>query len=1065
MNNEFIGWTLKRMSLLNWGGFIKDDFDLVSDNVLITAPNGTGKTALFDAYSICISGGKNTEIDNTEGKDKRTIQGYILGAYQGGKIREQAVSYISLLFKKHHSQDSIAVVLRLASREGDTSNELNSMIILNKDIKTDNFLKDNKPMDWDTFRDSLQINPKPKTYTENSKSDFRKELFSLFSPINKPIAFTHYQKLLNMMKNGVKGDFNIENFIRKFIVEDDHINFGTVRDDIKDMKRNMEQTICFYEFSKKIISLEDIHNNYKKECISLDVAEKNYQHYNNIIRLKNIFESEIKKDKLLIEQLKQKEYIQELKDRLEQLISENALLKNNDISINIKQLELDIKNHEQIINKVKNEIIEVQQILDRDSKILQLIDLEYQTTTTEDIESKKDEIRDYLIENKNCIKNEIKTLEDILEDIKQLESGRQSMSIARKKADNFSEICQNKNIKVAPLYTLIDSVDKGYNLALETFMGNMRFTIIPETMNDYNQAKNLLSDPSLIIALPCKDDGAKDNSMAKHIHTTHNMAKSYLNYKLGRIMEMNGEDKEGDNTLSLKIDSHGMINRFQGRELKKMMPLANKDLILGQMTKEERANRIQTLKSEQQNKETIIATLNNDYINANNIMENLIKITLDLPSVSNMQDKIKNEEDKIKQCQDDIIRLNADTDIQEKIKNNEEIIRKNKIEILTQENNLQKISENIGNETTKLTSLKTEFVNSDIVLLDTNRNNDDFMKNYYEEHKNITISINDIDKMKKAIDKMKKDKISIARNINQFCQENNSYDNLQEIGGRINTATFSGDEYLDKELSNVWKQKNMQNRELLQEYALLIPQLETNMQNLLKDQYFNKVKEMIDSLSRNIRNINRKINNIVLHDATYSFSFTPRNERKKWVDTINSTCGIGEFSEDEKDIVNQISNIMQNGDNDEVLNPLNWFNYDIKVTTKGQTMPLAKWKGGGSGGMKAVPGYVALLGAMSNTVFFPRSNEAGPVVLFIDEAMEHIDSDNSSGIVDMYKQGGLQTIYLTNSSNFPSESVSQVIRMKARDNKTVKVHNTYVHEAVKEIAKKTKTTYLQDNLL
>lgn len=1058
--SDFFGWCVKRISLVNWGGFVNNDFELSQDNILITAPNGTGKTAIFDAYSVCVGGGRSKDVDQSRDKHSRTVKGYVLGTFQDGSIRPNgAISYISVLFHKQKTTDMVAAILRIEAHPNDENVILNGMTVLDTDISTKNFLDvDNKPMDWDDFRDSMKIAKKPpETFSQSNYSLFRKHLMSVFAPSEQPIEFSHYQKLLTMMKNGVNKDFNPEEFIKNFVVDRNKIDLGDIREKIKDMQYNLDMNICFQQFSNQVVELKDIHEELKESIKTKSKLIKDIEHKKNVSLLKNLFSSKKEIESLQEQKDMQEKLFFNIESEIENLSALLITLENSESAHIIKNKTKEVNDIKHNIEQIETKRANVIKNIEYYNVILNALNLNYQDLTKDLMDSKQDELQGVLTSKNAEIQDRKKMLSEKERNINELQNNGKTLPKVGLDANKFSKMCAEKGIKVTPLYKLIDSVDEKYSLCIETFLNNRRFILIPGSYDDYESAKKLLSNNGLKIALPAKDKGCKPESMAEYIHTTDKDAKSYINYTLGNVMKMSGEDKENDNTLSVNIDSNGQIRRFLGRELSKLYPMPDYNFVLGQITEDTRKKRLSILIDEKEQMTQSLLILEQEYNNDKRVMNEFIKIDIGLPDIDNMKNELMALNEQYNDLKHELDVLKSNNDVHEKAvkirhKKDNATLEKNKLKI-TIDNLMDKISRNKQNaETCHDEFMNNKLINSMNVTVD-----DAFMSEYYEQHKDISFLPSDMDAIESKIKKLSGRKRSSASEINIFCQKNNQYNNLQDIGIKIFNATNGHDDaYFEETLENIFNEENMKNRGISNDFAEQIPKWKDKLNDMVRDQYLKKVKDIMDNLNRNIKTVNSSIKNVELHNAIYQFSVFPKSERKKWIDSIEEIFGLNMISNDESPIVEQISNLIIKGDNDEILNPLNWYNYDIKVTSNGVTKSLEKWKGVGSGGMKAAPGYIALLGAMRNTVFF-KKNEAGPLVLFIDEAMEAIDSETSSNIVDMYKQAGLQVVYLTNSSNFPSESVSQVIKMRQRQDKTVNVHNTYVHEPVKEMVKKTKS--------
>lgn len=1090
---SFFGWTLSRISFVNWSGFIINDIDLSHENALITAPNGTGKTALFDGMAVCVGGGESFDVrasnslsylNGRSKKNGRTPLAYILGTYQGGIMRETAVGFIGLTYENRAKGKKVSIIVRMTGRHGDEKlSEQNSMIVVGSDVSTKDFVNDeNVPFDWDVFRDYMKakinkINESDiKTFSSSNKNDFRKTFFNLITPKGTNITYRRYQKLLNMMKQGVASNEELKggSFIRNHIIdtgEDTKIDLGESKNIIFKYKEQIKYKSAFHDFCTSVFAFMEMFEEKNNLNEELEIKTKEMLHTKNTNILKNMFHIE----SVHSETIKQKQQVDEIISKNEEeqkrLFEKNVELKNCEIARIINEQKTKLKEINNSILYKEKDFSNASDKISNDTSILNLIGLDYKDTSQEQLDLKISELENNFGNSQLELNQKTEELKDVRNNIQELKNGQRVSYPILKDAEIIHRQYIENGIKATPLYKLVDNIDEKYSLAIESFLGNRRFAMIPETMDDYYKAKNILSHDHIIIVHPEVSGVAEQYSLANYIDTSNPKAKSFLNNTLGKLFPSNedGSDTIGDNTIGLVANKYNKLSRFSRFYNHNIHCVRRDQFVFGKRTLEQTNQIIIDLTEKMNQLLKDISHLKTQISNNNTLRKKLENIVLG-SSIEQIESELKRLKIKQNEVEKEITELQNNNDIFEEINKNEKYIFELENLIKENRNKNEKIISEIGKMEERIENLRLEFSNSSVVEYEKINNDDniikvpnkDFEKSYYKKYQKYNVTDNDI---KKINDDIKQNAERTRKHKNKMISDNNQsyrqFPNLYEECDRIIRASDDSDESFKKITTSFLQNNGVQNLDELDSISESIQQALYNINNILKTRYFKSAYNIIENVRKSMRSLNGALKNIVMHNATYSFEYTPLNEMKTNVQLIDYAIKNSELfsTEDWEDDIKEkyeklISKIAECDNNDILLDPISWFNFEIKVTVNNKKMPLEAWLKTGSGGMRKVPGYVALLGAIKSSTTLTK-NEAGPVVLFIDEAMEQIDTKTSVSIIDMFKEAGIQVIYLTNSSNFPKTAVSQIISMRTNSDMSVVIDNPiYVGEPVKEETRK-----------
>lgn len=223
-------------------------------------PNGAGKTSLVDAIQIAMLGGHGQHLHfNAQSvqKDSRSLCDYALGTMRSGegdkgvmtRKRDEALSYISLVFQGEDEADVVTAGLCVFSTATDHSHRLLGLYVLpGVALNLNDHLEDlgdrgKAPLDWPVFEAKARALSKQvgRTPTITSKPEtYIAELLHSIQDSDLHINARRYIRALSHSIN-LKHVSSVGDFLRGYLVEATPIDKqGTLRH-IKTLRRLVAQ--------------------------------------------------------------------------------------------------------------------------------------------------------------------------------------------------------------------------------------------------------------------------------------------------------------------------------------------------------------------------------------------------------------------------------------------------------------------------------------------------------------------------------------------------------------------------------------------------------------------------------------------------------------------------------------------------------------------------------------------------------------------------------------------------------------------------------------------------------
>lgn len=272
---------LSKMHLIQFSFWDFETFDFRRGGTAFVGPNGAGKTSLIDAVQIALIGAHGHFLQfNTQQslhKDSRTVRDYALGSMRSGEAgsgvmsrkREEALSYITLVFEGARSQDVVSAGICIHSKASDRGHRTMGMYVLpGVRLELGSHLESTQPgyfspIDWNVFeagiRDMAKKAGREPTITVHPEA-YLKEL--LHSIQGKGPSINHDVFLRALAQSlRLKGVRSVNDFIRENLVDAKPIDRqGTLRH-IKTLQELSER---IEEVKKQIGQLEDIESDYAR---------------------------------------------------------------------------------------------------------------------------------------------------------------------------------------------------------------------------------------------------------------------------------------------------------------------------------------------------------------------------------------------------------------------------------------------------------------------------------------------------------------------------------------------------------------------------------------------------------------------------------------------------------------------------------------------------------------------------------------------------------------------------------------------------------------------------------
>lgn len=1025
-------------------------------------------------------------------KGGRTLDGYLKGEISDdgdvgfkSKRNGRFTSYIALEFFDTVERKSITCGIVFDSYKDATTDHM--FFILDDSIPENHFIDEetNIAMDYKKLKTYFAQNysqSKFKTYKESNKS-YQNDFLAKMGAI-KPKFFSLFKKSVTFTPID-----NIEKFISEYVCDvTNEIDIEKMKENIRQYMQLEKRANEMKERLEDLRKIEEIFNSYQNE-----VAEEYMQKFllekskleieiNKLTEIKSIYDENLKQIeglKLDEENLNNQEceWTKIRDKKIEEKLSSDINKKQNELKkyisdIKIKLDEIERKTNSLIINfrnKVSKWRINIKQLLEERNKIedMQILsqirklqdNIEYLLQINEDnIEGTKEEVLQEIkiqMDEINTFANKIyfqkEDEEKILEhnnellkkEIIQLREGnkpyKKSLIEFKEELKQNLEGKFNEKVDVQILADLLEIKDIRWKDAIESYVNHQMFYFIIEPKY-YEEASKIYRN----IAKENKYYGfgivdieniqklhiqIEKDSLAQEIETTNQMAKSYINYLLGKVIKC--EKVEDLRKYKIAITSDCML--YKNYVLRKIFDKNNEFKFIGKKSIDEQI-RIKEKEVEQISKslEEIkkIKNISNEIKNADTFNQEEIKYILE--DINTIKQKTILKEQKVKYNNE----LNG-LDLTWLDKINDEIERLN--------NEIQKLQDE---EKKKSQSVATLKANTNLI-----------------KDEKVPENEKEIEKIKKSIE-YQFDEEWIKKFGNEKFENEIQNTRLETIQKKASMAIFNIEARKEQKLDSLINVRseyikkynfsyNVSDRNSNKEFSEELKKLEEielpNYIEKIKDSkekayqqfredFISKLKANIDEVENQIEELNYALKNSIFGVDEYYFKIKPKQEYKRFYDMIKDEMlmeGFNLWSEafnsKYSEVINELFNKLTSSDihDDEYNKNISiytdyktYLSFDLVVTNKqGDVQHLSRTLNKKSGGETQTPFYISILASFAQLYRINKNRSDNTLRLIVfDEAFNKMDEERMKESLKLLPKFGFQAIIAA-----PSEKAGEII--------------------------------------
>lgn len=1095
---------MTNLTLIGWHGFDMDDIKIATDGVtMITAENGVGKTSTLDAITTILNGpdiGSSSKIGFNSlaqtGQSNRSLVSYMLGAHNN-KIRRD-VSHTWLALSLRHSQKNTCISLIIYmyadaesySQDSKKPRERRCIILEGQEVSVNDFIHQEgeyrRAMDYKEWRQKF----KDKLFYETEKtSDYRDKIRANLGPLGSmELSEQFYTNLKTMMQ---KRDIrNIDGFIRDDLLQKPDINLKSMQSTINEME--MFQT----EIQESETIIHELNNVIKSGNNLVAIHEKIHE-LNQKIKISKLYElysSKLNTQKKINQKIEQLENLKTeeingklITERLNQAQNDAYNAKNNNTNASIiKELENDkkvISIHLENINKQCSNII--QQASSIAEALKSLFKIESQITSKSDIidilkwiEDNEDALitiqeKDGLLYSKE---KELRIKEEKMEEVL-IDKNNMEQNNKRPDPNAFklmTELKQN-GIEGEYLFETIDTIDDEWRQALESVILHNRSTIIVKP-EDYKEATRTLRNSGItfakIVHPKIMEDkyNISETSLYHKISTHNEIADAYLKSLIGNIHCANSLEELSSgqyrnaimanavngvltrignwstyNIKAIEISQYLLLNINPNDYKKEMKKLNDTQISLN--------DRITQLQREIHKIKTDIQTVNkiNDFYDT--VDKNTLKIFDEAETYITQYAEINQQ---IEEKEKDTTHLNL-TQIYEEaykaVNEHAQLMAKLSSDIGSISTQIETQNNQLTNLTHQYGVLCEQYNYDETAILD----KPDFLNEV--EEKNIELFINKSQSQVASLNNQVNDSQQIY--LKNFFNAKNNYVGHKDIIG----YDFFDNEQTDYD-SIIEKNAQMLICINKQEETSLISKKETLQQwkedliVKLKEDYVAKAYASMHNNQELIKRLNKAISNLRYHNSKYIFTSKIKKDYKNIQDfVIEARDSGGIFNLEDFGNIDVLQVLLNRIKEDEegILDPRNWFEYDIKIEPEdGTSTTVSQRLTTGSGGEIAAPFYVCMCAALSIVSYPNNSSNGGLCIALFDESFEKLDTSVINEIFKMFEVSGIQVILCDPGKNVQLNALCHTLIQLYKDGEKM-----FIQEV--SIGPKVKDTFMDNN--
>ena len=1046
---------LKKIKLINWHIFTNNTIE-VDGNILITGENASGKSTLMDAIYYVLSGGDQYHFNKAANEGgQRNLETYMrgkLGSEKNPYLRPQTdvVSYIVLEYEDEKRRHNMVLGCEMEIIAA-TQPKNHFFVINNYKIKDDDFIKDKQIIEYKSFKSNAKAMKYDFDELPDSKKDRRRRLAKDIFKLDD------HKRYYDLLQNAIcfKPISEVSTFVNGFLLEEDNIELGSLREEIRSYQNIHKMVIREKE---KIESLKEFTPKAEKYISNLDELK-----YFNALRV----ESKIEKLNNVINRANIE--LKRLEDEYNGLkLEEESLNKNRDrLKIEIHQLENNeaykaLLNKKQSLEQLKNELNILNQklndfsnMLASEQKIVRTLGLNYRFD--EDYKQKDFGLLKAHFENYNT---QLKELDDktrglIAETKYLIEQNNKSKKEKEKELDNLNKGINNypndvynlieiaktaimeynpkdKNPEVRPLCEYIEINDEKWSNALEGYLNTRRFNLIfdpkyydvvSEAYDKYKKECSVYVAGIVNVANIPNNETSKNSLMTK-IDVKNRFANKYANYLLGDLICV--DDVKDLKHFESSITPGVMV--YKNYVQKATNPKIYKVPFIGH---DSRKKRIEILNNE-------IKQLDNSNLEYNKKLSDYDRILSTMKN-SSIDDLMKSENYwiQISNKESSIERL--ETEIRSDEKNNGLLEITGRID--DAKKNLEIIQSDIKKNSSKQKENSTSQGQLNQKLLDNKEQLQNEQDNYNEMRKSL------VDEVYEA----RKEKYTSNGWLNEE-QINKDYESVRQYNNAVNSSLIATmQKYsttykasLTPIIENISDYVNeyydLINRGVVQ-YEMEAKEAYERAEISFREDFIAKLKEKIEKSQRMLDKINK---NLALHpfgndEEKYKFYYEPTKDSEFY--NYYRIIMSGKLMEskdlfteilDEKDysfmkdlfgkISMETDSAQAAAEVERYLDYRNYMNYDIKITNKyGDESYFSKINREKSGGETQTPFYIVMASCFDELMNKDSNKVESTCQVVFDEAFNNMDESRIKSLMEFYKKLNIQIVIIV-----PSNRISAI---------------------------------------
>ncbi len=1071
---------LKRMLLINWHYVNKQMIEFGNINFL-TGKNASGKSTILDALQLLILGDTRGTFFNKAANDKagRSLEGYLKGEIgddgsTGYKyLRDDRFStYIVCEFFDNVTRKNFCLgVIFDVYKDSEIENHF---FFINGKIPDNEFVQDNNiPFSYKDLKSFMQREYGVKNFeVYASNKQYQDSARGKLGGLN--------QKFFNLFKKAVT--FTPIDDIEKFIVEyvcdvKNKIDIVSMQENIRQYNNLSKQVEIMKVRAGELEEIQKVYNSYieqiskqKEEQYLILRAEKQIL-LNEQEKLKSEAESKkiqkneiekatslltIEKNKLEEEltelteikaksdiEAKRKELTQKIQDlnskiqTIEKIEKEDInYLRNNNLRWNANILKL-----EQIKNKiVADELQSLNTIKDLIKYIETINENNFHNLEIETLKELKQKI-DNLINLGNAVffktkqeqEEDIYTKKILESDISKLKEGinpyePELINFKLELEEKLKEKI-GKDINIFILADLLEIKDFKWQNAIEGYLNTQKKYLIiePEYFEEASKIyRNLAKNNNKIHSFGLVDiekiqkenNQVLPNSLAEEIITQNNLAKTYINYLLGRVIKCETIEELRNNKIAITPDC--ML--YQGYVLRKINPKFYMYPTIGKSALEKqkqiKEQELISLEQKMSNEEVVIKTMKDikemPIFNENNILNfyNHLQESNKKADYINSKDEIQKELDGM-----DLLWLNnisAKIDEKNKIKKEKEDL------ILENTRKMEGLRKEIeANENEKTPEIEQK-LNEKCIQIEENYTKE-WEESIGEEKYGKEALRKTAERIQEIFTRNLKSSIIKREEIKtQLEDKKSSYNTKYQLSYNIHDDSNKEFEQELKQLEEIE----------LPKYTDKIEDSRKKAYEQFRIEFLDKLKSNIDEVKSQIKELNNALGEHKFGSDSYSFKVSPKQEYKRFYNMITDEMLLGDweigqeqfnqkYSEEIKELFNKITTTDVNNltldeyekNIKEYTDYRTYLNFDLIVKdSTGNEQRLSKTLLKKSGGETQTPFYISVLASFAQ-VYRIKNNENTIRLIVFDEAFSKMDSERIEESIKILKKIGFQAIF------------------------------------------------------